>query len=142
MAINVRLSERFRTAEAVRNGKVLRDEVRRLAVLGVATAEIIDEHLFDWLVVSHEDMADGASADKVADFFSEVLGMIAGALERLRHKDDLQASLADDIFRILDVAQEDKVAEAVHFGVGAENDQGAADVAFGKRCAAVGEHFF
>src|SRR5258708_3375158 len=79
-------------------------------VLGVAAAEIVDEHLFDWLVVSHEDMADGASADKVADFFGEVLGVIAGALERLGHEDDLQAGLADDILRILDVTQENEVA--------------------------------
>jgi hypothetical protein len=36
-------------------------------------------------------VADGASADEVADFFCEVLGVIAGALERLGHEDDLQA---------------------------------------------------
>ena len=29
----------------------------------------------------------------MADFFSEVLGVIAGAFQRLRHEDDLQAQL-------------------------------------------------
>ena len=40
----------------------------RLAVL-VSAAEVVDEHLFYRLVVGHEDVADGASADEVADFF-------------------------------------------------------------------------
>ena len=43
---------------------------------------------------------------------------------------------------ILDVAEEDQVAQAIHLGVGAENVDGFADIAGGKSCAAVGEHFF
>ena len=35
----------------------------------VAAAEVVDEHLLDGFVVSHEDVADGVAADKVADFF-------------------------------------------------------------------------
>ncbi len=35
-------------------------------------------------------MADGVAADEVADLFGEVLGVIAGALKRLGHEDDLQ----------------------------------------------------
>ena len=102
----------------------------------VAAAEVVDEHLLDGLVVGHEDVADGVSADEVADFFGEIFGVIAGALEGLGHEDDLQAGLAGDVFGILDVAEEDEVAEAVHFGVGAEDVDGFADVAGGEGVAA------
>ena len=72
----------------------------------VAAAEVVDEHLFDGLVVGHEDVADGVSADDVADFFGEILGVVAGAFERLGHEDDLQAGLAVHVFGILNVAEE------------------------------------
>jgi hypothetical protein len=108
----------------------------------VAAAEVVDEHLFDWFVVGDEDVADGASADEVADFFGEIFGVIAGALERLGHEDDLQAGLARHVFGILDVAQEDEIAQAVHVGVGAEYLNGLADVALGERGATVSEHLF
>src|SRR5579863_10609345 len=108
----------------------------------VAAAEVVDEHLFDGLVVGHEDVADGVSADEVADFFGKIFGVIAGALERLGHKDDLQTGLADEIFWILDVSQEKKIAQAVHFSVGAEDVDRLANLALGKSRAAVGEHFF
>ena len=35
----------------------------------VATAEVVDEHLLYWLIVGHQDVADGVAADYVADFF-------------------------------------------------------------------------
>jgi hypothetical protein len=34
----------------------------------VAAAEVVDEHLFDGLVVGNEHVADGVSASEVADF--------------------------------------------------------------------------
>ena len=108
----------------------------------VAAAEVVDEHLFDGLVVGDEDVADGVSADEVADFFGEIFGVIAGAFEGLGHEDDLQAGLAMDVFRILDVAQENEVAQAVHFGVGAENVDRLGNFARGKGFTAVGQHFF
>jgi hypothetical protein len=107
-----------------------------------AAAEVVDEHLFDGLVVSLENVADGVAADEVADFFGEVLGVIAGALKRLRHEDDLQTSLAGNVFGILDVAQEDKIAQAIDLGIGAENVDGFTDVARGKGIANIREHFF
>jgi hypothetical protein len=107
-----------------------------------AFAEVVDEHLFDGLVVGHEDVADGVSADEVADFFGEVFGVIAGAFEGLSHEDDLEAGLAGDVFGILDVAEEDEVAEAVDLGVGAENVDGFAHVVGGEGVADIGEHFF
>ncbi len=94
-----------------------------------AAAEVVDEHLFDGLVVGFEDVADGVAADEVADFFGEILGVIAGAFERLGHEDDLQAGLAGDVFGILDVAKEDQIAEAIDFRIGAEDVDGFADVA-------------
>jgi len=104
----------------------------------VAAAEVVDEHLFYGLVVGHEDVADGMAADYVADFFGEIFGVIAGSFEGLGHEDDLEAALAGDVFRILDVAKEDEVAEAVDFGVGAENVDGLADVAGREGLANVG----
>ena len=59
----------------------------------VAAAEVVDEHLLYGLVVGDGDVADGASADEVANFFGEIFGVIAGAFERLGHEDDLQTGL-------------------------------------------------
>ena len=75
------------------------------------------------------------AAGQVANFFRQVLGMIAGALERLGHEDDLQAGLARNVFRVLDVAEKDQVAQAIHFGVGAEHFDSLLDVSHGKRRA-------
>jgi hypothetical protein len=111
-------------------------------LLGVAAAEVVDEHLFDGLVVGEEYVADGVTADDVADFFREIFGVISGALERLGHEDDLQAGLAGDVFGILDVAEEDEIAQAVDFGVRSEHVDGLADVAGGEGVADVAEHFF
>ena len=88
-------------------------------LLLVAAAEVVDEHLFDRFVVTFEDVTDGVAADEMADFFRKVLDVISGALEGLGHENDLQAGLMGEIFRVLDVAQEDEVAEAVDFGIGA-----------------------
>ena len=98
----------------------------------VAAAEVIDEHLFDGFVIGDQDVADGVAADDVADFFGQVFGVITGALEGLSHEDDLQTGLAGNVFWILDVAEENQVAEAVHLGVGAEDVDGFADVAAGE----------
>jgi hypothetical protein len=107
----------------------------------VAAADVVDKHLLHGLVVSDRDVTDGASADEVTDFFGQIFGVIAGALERLRHEDDLQAGLADEIFWILDVTQEQEVPDAVHFGIGAEDVESLADIAAGKCGSAIGQHF-
>ena len=57
----------------------------------VALPEPVQKQLLDRFVVGHHDVADGVSADKVADFLGEVFGMVAGTLQRLGHEDDLQA---------------------------------------------------
>jgi len=66
-------------------------------------------------------MPDGVSADKMTDFFGEVFGVVAGSFNRLSHEDDLKAGVPGCISRVLNVAQEDQVAQAVDFGVGAQN---------------------
>jgi hypothetical protein len=103
---------------------------------------MFDEHLLDGLVIGDEDVARRMAADQVADLFGEVLGVISGALERLGHEDDLEAGLAGDIFRILDVAQKDQVAQAIEVSIGAEDINGLTNTAFGEGGSAVGEHFF
>src|SRR5258707_4662389 len=55
--------------------------------LSVLVPQPFDKHLFLWFIVGHEQVANAASADKVADFFGQVLGVVAGAFERLRHED-------------------------------------------------------
>ncbi len=87
----------------------------------LAAAQIVDEHLFDRFVVTLEDVADSVATDKMTDLFGKILGVITGAFEGLRHKDDLQTGLPGNVFRILDVAKKDKVAEPIDFGIGAEN---------------------
>jgi len=111
-------------------------------LLLVAAEEVVDEHLLNGLVVGFEDVADGVSADEVADFFGEVFGVIAGALERLGHKDDLQAGLMGNVFRVFDVAKKNQIAKAIDFGVGAEDVDGLADLVIGEGDADIGEHFF
>jgi len=69
-----------------------------------AFPQVVDEHLFEGLVVASKNVADGVAADQVADFFGKVLGVITGALERLGHKNDLQAGLVGKVFGILDGA--------------------------------------
>ena len=53
----------------------------RVGSVLVAAAQIIDKHLLDWLVVSHEHVANSVSADEVTNFFGEIFGVVAGALQ-------------------------------------------------------------
>jgi hypothetical protein len=115
---------------------------RALESVLVAAAQVVDEHLFDGLVVGFEDVANGVAADKVANFFGEILGVVAGALQRLSHEDDLQAGLVGEVLGILDVAEEDEVAEAIDFGIGAEDVDSLGNIAVGKCHADISKHFF
>src|ERR1019366_62604 len=71
--------------------------------------EPFDKHLLFWFVVGHQQVANAASADKMANFFGQVLGMVARAFQRLRHENNLQAGEVRNVLRILDVAQEDDI---------------------------------
>ena len=81
----------------------------------------IEKHLFDGFVIGHQHVANGVTADEVADFLGKVLGVIAGAFERLGHEDDLQAGLTLLILGIFDVAEKNQIAQAIDFGVGAQH---------------------
>ena len=102
----------------------------------------LNEHLLLRLVVGHEQVADASSADEMADFFGEVLGVVAGALQRLRHEDDLQAGAALDVLWILDVAHEDQITEPVHLRISTQHLDRFFHIAVRKRIADIGEHFF
>src|SRR4051812_26044541 len=69
-----------------------------------APSQMIDEHLLDGLVKCDEHVADRASANEMADFLGDILGVIPGALQRLRHKDDLQTGLPLQVLGIFNVA--------------------------------------
>ena len=73
-------------------------------------AQPVDKHLLFGFVVGHEQVANASSADKVADFFGEVLGVVAGSLERLGHEDNLKAGVQHDILWIFNVPQKNKIA--------------------------------
>src|SRR5208282_3445243 len=52
----------------------------------LAPPQVLDKHLFDRLVISAQHMPHAMPAHQVADFFGQVLGVVSGALQRLRHK--------------------------------------------------------
>jgi len=80
-------------------------------------SQIVDKHLLYRLVVRAQHMADGVSADKMANFLSQIFRVIARALERLRHKEYVKRFCARSIVVVLKMADEDKVAQPVHLGV-------------------------
>ena len=73
----------------------------------IALAQPIKEHLLDRFVVGHQNVAHGVPTHKMANFLGKILHVVAGALERLGHEDDLEAGMPLKILRILYVAQED-----------------------------------
>src|SRR4051812_49834486 len=87
----------------------------------VVAAEMVDEHLLERFVVGDEDVAGGATADKGAYLFRQILGMIASALQGLGHEDDLQASPGRNVLRGFNVAEEDENFQAVHHHLRAED---------------------
>jgi len=48
--------------------------------------EILNKHLLHRLVIGAQHVANTVSADQVANFLGEVLSVIAGTLQRLRHE--------------------------------------------------------
>ena len=108
----------------------------------VVAAEMVDEHLLEGFVVGDEDVAGGASADEMAYLFSQILGMIAGALQGLGHEDDLQASLVGSVLRVFNVAEKDEVSQAIHLRICAQDLDGLGYVALRECMSAVGEHLF
>ena len=64
-------------------------------------------------------MANGVSTYEMANLFREILGMVARALQRLGHENDLQAGLALQTFGIFDVSKKNKISQPVHLSIGA-----------------------
>ena len=122
-AIKPSLATEWKFAEDNSLDLTIRQGVKfsRALALVITTPQVIDEHLLDRFVVGNQHVAHRAAAHEVADFFGEILGMIPSTLQRLRHKDDLQAGLPVHILRILDMPQENQIPQPVHFGIGAQN---------------------
>src|SRR5712691_2253203 len=97
--------------------------------------------MFNGLVVSHQDVANGVSADQVADFLGKVLDMVVGTFERLAHEDDLQTCLPSDVLGILNVTHKNQIAEAVNLRVSAQHLDSSFHIAAGERVPHIGKHF-
>src|SRR5271157_1050535 len=72
----------------------------------LAPPQVIDEHLLDRLVVGAQHVAHAVSANQMANLFREVLGVVSGAFQRLRHEQHVKAFLALDPIVIFQVPQE------------------------------------
>src|SRR2546423_10815011 len=103
---------------------------------------MVDEHLLERFVVGDEDVAGGASADKVAYLFRQILGMIASALQGLGHEDDLQASPVRNVLRVFNVAEKDEISQAVHLRICAQDIDGPGYVGVREYMRACGQPHF
>ena len=74
-------------------------------------------------------MTDRVAAHQMTHFFSQVLGVVAGALERLRHEQDVEAFRARRIIVMLEMAHEDEITQAIHFGIGTQHRQCKVEIA-------------
>lgn len=63
-------------------------------LLRLSPLEVFDEHLLDWFVESPQHMPDTVTAYQMADFLSQILGMVSGTFQRLGHKQDVEALLS------------------------------------------------
>src|SRR5664279_2650398 len=95
----------------------------------LAPSEVLDEHLLDRFVVGPQHVANTVSAHQMADFFGKVLGVVAATLQRLGHEQNVEALLAGSIVMVVEVAQEDEIAQTVELGVGAQYRQSEVQVA-------------
>jgi len=85
-------------------------------------------------------VAHGLAADQVADFFRQVVGMVAGALQRLGHEKDVDAVAAGHASHLFQAADDDEVAEPVDFRVGAQDGDSTVQIALGEGMVSVGQH--
>src|ERR1044071_4813340 len=86
-------------------------------------------------------MANGVAANKVADFLGQIFGVVSGALEGLRHEDDLEAGVALQVFGIFDMAEKNQIAQTVYFSIGTKHVDGFLDVAGGEGSSGIRQHF-
>ena len=98
----------------------------------LALFEPVEKHLLERFVVGQHHVPDGASAHKMAHLLGQILGVIARALKRLRHEDDLQARLMMQVFWIFDVPHKNQIPKAVHFAISSQHFDGFLHIAIGK----------
>jgi len=87
-------------------------------------------------------VADGASADEVADFFGDVLGVVSGALQRLRHQQDVNAVWSGAARLVLEMAEKNQIANAVDLAIAAQDGDGGAQVARTEGVRDLAQHRF
>src|SRR3974377_381225 len=83
--------------------------------------ELIEKHLFQRTIVAAENVAHRASADQVADFFGHVLSVIAGTLQFLGHRDDVETFVASLSLLGLKMAQQYQVTVPVQLSIGSQH---------------------
>src|SRR5271165_3740382 len=117
-----------------------REKASRESPALLAPPQVIDEHLLDWLVVGAQHVPDAVPADQVANLFREVLGVVSGALQRLRHEQHVKAFLALNAIAIFQMPQEDEIAQAVQLGIGAQHSERPIEVTLGERVVHIAQH--
>ena len=110
------------------------------SLAGGLAAHPVEEHFLKRLVGGADQVTDAAPGHQVANFLGQVLGMIAGALQRLRHENQVKALMARLFLGIINVADEQQVAEAVHLGVGTKDGKRSLQVAIAKSGQRVSQH--
>src|SRR4051812_45032595 len=103
---------------------------------------MIEEHLLDRTIVGAEDVADRASADEMADFFGDILGVIACAFEFLRHEEDVEAVELAIVCAGFEMTEHDEIAEAIHLSIGSKDVDGDVEIAGAEREFDVGDYLF
>src|SRR5690348_15833451 len=103
-------------------------------------AEVVEVGPLDGLDVVQGEVADAFAGDEVVHLLGEVLGVIAGALQRLRHEDDVDAVVAGIAGTAAEMAHEDEVAQAIDLRIGAQDLDDVLQVAEGESALRLDEH--
>ena len=104
--------------------------------------QVFDEHLLDRLVVGAQHVADAVAAYQMANFFRQVLGVVARALQGLSHEQHMEALLAGSAIVVFNMSHENEVAQAIEFRIGPQYRQRAIEIALPESIVHVSEHFF
>src|SRR5208337_1535816 len=102
--------------------------------------QLFNEHLLDRLIVGAQDVPDAVSAHQVANLFGKVLGMVSRSFQRLRHKQHMEALLARRALAVLQVAQEDQVAQTIELRIRAQDPQSLVEVPLAEGIVYVPKH--
>src|SRR5579872_4259023 len=81
--------------------------------------------LLDGALVAGRSVAYGPSAHEMANLFGDVLGMIASALQRLRHKQDVDAVGPCAIGLVFEMPEEDQITNSVDLAIRSQDGNGA-----------------